>query len=615
MELKNQVKKYENWIIAFAAMGILAVFAGCRFDYFYDLNDDVLMKDILAGVYTGTPEGHNIQMLWLISAFISLFYRLAGGLPWYGIFLCVCHYGCFFLILKRSLNFCSTLYGKFAVALTEGFFFGGVFLEHLIFAQYTVTCTLLGGTAAFLFFTTDKSLPGREFVRKNIPAVLLVSVAYLIRSEMLLLVLPMICVAGTCKWGSEDRIFTKEHAFQYLTVIGLILGGILIGQLSHSIAYGSGEWRDFTEFFNNRTELYDFQKPPEYKEHQKFYESIGLSESEKVLLDNYNFGMDEEIDHVMVGEIAEYAGKNKSAEEPFGQKLVMKLKDYVYRLSHGAGAAGSDYPWNYMVILGYMAVFFTALPMRNNLTPLSQTGRLQRGAGIYMKNAVGAAWKLIFLFAVRTALWMYILMRDRAPERITHSLYLMELCILAAMVLVQWSEIGKIKIKRMGGILVAGCFGLSVLAVFHGSVKAVSLRQAEREKVNGLYRELYTYLSEEENAGNFYFIDVYSSVSDGGIPYSEKMFQDVDNSLDNYDIMGGWACKSPLQRKKLALFGIENMEAALKDREDVYFIRKKSEDMQWIFDYYEDHGTPVGARLVKQVAGVFEIYALSGQRT
>ena len=40
MELKNQVKKYENWIIAFAAMGILAVFAGCRFDYFYDLNDD-----------------------------------------------------------------------------------------------------------------------------------------------------------------------------------------------------------------------------------------------------------------------------------------------------------------------------------------------------------------------------------------------------------------------------------------------------------------------------------------------------------------------------------------------------------------------------------------------
>ena len=103
MGVKYQLKKYENWIIALAALAALVLFTGFKFDYFYDLNDDVLMKDILAGVYTGTPEGHNIQMLWLISAFISLFYRLAGGLPWYGIFLCVCHYGCFFLILKKRM--------------------------------------------------------------------------------------------------------------------------------------------------------------------------------------------------------------------------------------------------------------------------------------------------------------------------------------------------------------------------------------------------------------------------------------------------------------------------------------------------------------------------------
>lgn len=606
MELKNQLRKYENRIIALAALCILGIFAGCRFDYFYDLNDDVLMKDILAGVYTGTPEGHNIQMLWMISAFISLFYRLAGRLPWYGIFLCACHYGCFYLILKRSLAFCKTWWGKLAVAFTEGLLFGGVFLEHLIFAQYTVTCTFLGGTAAFLFFTTDIRLSGREFVRKNIPAVLLVSVAYLIRSEMLLLVLPMICVAGTAKWGSEDKIFTKEHAFKYFTVIGLILGGILMGQVSHMIAYGSKEWRDFTEFFDNRTELYDFQKPPEYEEHKEFYESIGLSESEKVLLDNYNFGMDEEIDHVMVGEIADYAGKTKSAKEPFGPKLILKLKDYTYRFSHGAGAVGSDYPWNYVVILGYMAAFFTAIPKKSR-------GEQKKNGSAYIKNAFGAAWKLIFLFGVRTALWMYILMGDRAPERITHSLYLMEFCILAAMIFVQWSEVESAKAKRLGGILAAGCFGLLALMTFPDSVESVSLRQREREKVNALYRELYTCLSEGENKENFYFIDVYSSVSDAGIPYSEKMFRNVDNSLDNYDIMGGWACKSPLQRKKLALFEIENMEMALKDREDVYFVRKASEDMEWIFEYYEGHGTPVEAQLVEQVAGVFEIYALHGK--
>ena len=84
------------------AVAVLGVFAALRFDYYYDLNDDVLMKDILAGVYTGTPEGHNIQMLWLVSAFISLFYRMIGTLPWYGLFLCLCHFGSLFSDSKKK---------------------------------------------------------------------------------------------------------------------------------------------------------------------------------------------------------------------------------------------------------------------------------------------------------------------------------------------------------------------------------------------------------------------------------------------------------------------------------------------------------------------------------
>ena len=135
MGVKYQLKKYENWIIALAALAALVLFTGFKFDYFYDLNDDVLMKDILAGVYTGTPEGHNIQMLWPVSAFISLFYRAAGDIPWYGLFLCICHYGMFFLIVKRSLGFAATLPGKLLAVFVESMLFTGLFLEHLVFAQ------------------------------------------------------------------------------------------------------------------------------------------------------------------------------------------------------------------------------------------------------------------------------------------------------------------------------------------------------------------------------------------------------------------------------------------------------------------------------------------------
>lgn len=601
MELKSIWEKNKNWIIALWAVILLGIFAGSRFDYYYDLNDDVLMKDILAGVYTGTPEGHNIQMLWPVSAAISLFYRAAGSLPWYGIFLCACHFGCFFLILQRSLTFVHSSWGKVLTAMMESLLFCGLFLSHLIYAQYTVTCALLGGTAAFLFYTTDITLSSGEFIKKNIPAVLLVSAAYLIRSEMLLLVLPMICVAGAAKWGSEKKIFTKEHSLKYLTVIGLILAGLLIGQAAHMIAYGSGEWRTFTAFFNNRTELYDFQEIPDYEENRAFYEEVGLSKSEKILFDNYNFGMDEEIDEKLIGQIAGYAGRNKSAGEPFMPKLAEKLKFYLYRFTHGPQDTGSDYPWNYAVILGYLAAFLLAVPGRDkNGIPQDKK------AGEYVKNAFGAAWKLIFLFAVRTALWMFILMRERDPERITHSLYLMELCILAAMALTEWKMLLSRKTRWVSGFLTMAAFMILAVVMLPSSIRMTERQQVEREEINAPYRELYGYLSSEENAENFYLIDVYSTVS-----YSEKMFEDVDNSMDNYDIMGGWACKSPVQRKKLAVFGIENMEQALKDRENVYFVRRNSEDMQWLFDYYEDHDTPVEAVLIKTVAEVFEIYEVN----
>lgn len=592
MVFKETGKNWENWITALVLALLLCLAGGGMFDFYYDLNDDVLMKDILAGVYTGMPEGHNIQMLWPISGLLSLLYRLAGGLPWYGMFLCVCHFGCIFLILGRSLSLCKGLWGKVLVAAVEMLFFAGFFMEHLVFAQYTVTCTLLGGTAAFLFYTTEITLTPKQFIRKNIPSVLLVTAAYLIRSEMLLLVLPMICVAGVAKWGSEEKIFTKEHAVKYLSVIGLILLGMGLGQLAHRLAYSSPEWRTFTEFFDNRTELYDFQAPPSYEAHKEFYDSIGLSESEKVLLDNYNFGMDEEIDEKLVGEVAAYAGRVRSEEKPFLEKLKEKLVFYGYRFTHGPEDTGSDYPWNYLVILEYLMVFLAGLCFHG-----SRKEALQKGFSV--------TWKLAFLFLVRTLLWMYILMGERDPVRITHSLYLMEAAILGAMLFAEMGKERKERAVRFFGTLWGGILLVLCIAVLPETLLQIRTQQQQREESNAPYEELYEFLSGEENRENFYLMDVYSSVA-----YSEKMFQDVDNSLANYDIMGGWACKSPLQRKKLAAFGITNMEAALKDREDVFFIRRKTEDMAWLSAYYAGHGTPVTAVLQETVGGEFEIYAV-----
>lgn len=589
MVLKAFYKKNQNLLFTFAGLLILGFFIGLRYDYYFDLNDDVLMKDILAGVYTGEPEGHNIQMLWPVSAFISLLYRMAPSLPCYGLFLCACQYGSLGLVIHRSLGFCKTAWGKALLVLTEIVLAAGLLLTPMVAVQYTITCTMLASAAAFLFFTTDITLPAGEFIKKNIGTVLLVVLAFWIRSEMLLLVTPLICGAGVIKWGSEKVIFTKEHAFKYLTVIGSILAGLLISQLCHNIAYGSKEWKKFTEYFNNRTELYDFQVLPEYEPHRDFYESIGLAESERDLLDNYNFGLSEEIDEKIVGEVATYAAKNRSAEKPLAERLKTALGAYYRRTVYGPSHNESDFPWNRVIMISYLAVFVTALIQTEEK---------------FLRKVFQIGWKLAFLASVRSVLWIWLISRDRVPARISNSMYCMELCILLGML---FTELRKLLQKQNAAVLLAGAlYALLGVSILQTAVARTDADVALKAENNLRYNKLYAYLSEEGNQDNFYFIDVYSSVS-----YTEKMFENVDNSMDNYDIMGGWACKSPIWRKKLRAFGIENMEQALTAKPNVYYVQELGAGMEWLYRYYEDQGKTIVLEPVDAPVEEFEIYQLS----
>ena len=48
----KHIRKYENQIIGLGFILVLIVFTAIRYDFYFDMNDDVFMKDILSGVYT-----------------------------------------------------------------------------------------------------------------------------------------------------------------------------------------------------------------------------------------------------------------------------------------------------------------------------------------------------------------------------------------------------------------------------------------------------------------------------------------------------------------------------------------------------------------------------------
>ena len=63
MKLHKYWNKYGNYAVIVLTVLVNAIAMAVCFDYYYDLNDDVMMKDVMAGVYAGTPDGHNMQTL------------------------------------------------------------------------------------------------------------------------------------------------------------------------------------------------------------------------------------------------------------------------------------------------------------------------------------------------------------------------------------------------------------------------------------------------------------------------------------------------------------------------------------------------------------------------
>ena len=608
MEYGKRIKSNENCIPALIFIVINVVLMGICFDFYYDLNDDTMMHDIMSGVYSGTPDGHNMQTLYPLGALIALCYRLCRSVPWYGLFLCLCQFGSFYLIGVRLCELFGSVYRRFLLLLGLSLCMWGICLPHLISIQYTITCALLSAAAVFLFLTTPDGLGTRQFIVKNIPSVILVVAAYQLRSEMLLLTFPLICLAGLCRLVEEEKIFFKKNLWKYGGVLGMILVGMFLSFAADEVAYGSAQWKDFRDFFDARTTVYDFY--PELITDENYsgeLTDLGVAPYQQTLLNNYNFGLDEAIDTELMTRLADYAVHAIGASKDWSKIFREKFALYRYRTFHSG-----DAPYNVMVLWAYAAVFLAGFrEARRSGTQdgseqdasVNRAGSGEQDNRLYSKPAEQGvllrydfAWQLILLIAVRSGLWMFILMRGRDPVRITHSLYLAEFAMLTGM-LVRRLPTGRIDTScAVRGSTATGngvARGMAVLAglilagALTGNLTAVREDQNRREWVNTDRDEIDAYCREHEE--NFYFEDVYSTVS-----FSRRMFDGSDNGYANYDIMGGWMCKSPLYYEKLQRSGIEDAEEALCEGKNVYLIMSDLEaaerGVDWITDYYTVQG-------------------------
>lgn len=237
----------------------------------FETNDDRVIAELLGGVVTGQPTGQVLSLRILLGGSIAFLYRLAGGIPWYGIFLigaaavsyCLLAY-VFLQTGQRTTEKIPGLLGAVFVLLCGLHPFGRV--------GYQMTAGLLAacGYGAVLGLPKKRG----SWVLLGI----LEFLAYQLNPEAFWIVLPagalLILVSV---WGAEEkqRRLLGDGGIAFGIVLGIVLISML-GEILFGGYFSHNAW-EIREYEKIRTRAVTTYGIPEPENMQEVLERYGVS--------------------------------------------------------------------------------------------------------------------------------------------------------------------------------------------------------------------------------------------------------------------------------------------------------------------------------------------------
>lgn len=572
-------KKKIFWITGAVFAVLLAVSILCPQVYY--LNDDVAIRSILSGSYTGRPDGHAIYMKYPLTGVISLLYKLAGGVPWFELFM-----GGFFLlsisvILCRGREMIFRIHRKageasepervkhFTLFAILAVFCGLLFLPHYIAQHYTIVAAMLGGAAIFLVVTAKNDLgeDRRTHLEKSLLPVAMLILCYCIRSQVFFLLVPF--WGAALLWQLCSGTVRLKLSGIYQQVVCVVVCVALCSVWNEAM-YSSSEWQDYKIYNERRTSLYDYGGFVPFETYQMLYEISGIGQDEYNVMEQYNISLDQTIDGDVMGRAAELFHKVAGDGLSMTQKLKESLKEYYYQIRY------SSVSLPYLMLSAYLALLIFALKQKS----------------------IKKFLMLLSLGAGRSLIWVYLIYKGRFPERISTSLYILEGMLLAGLLLgeltmfhgeadgrkhklpekdtsVRWSALA-------GRIIPVGIMAGFLLWVLTSGISQFmkSYGDAEERKENQLaWKAMQEYCS--RNIDSRYLLDVYSMVG-----YAGELYEKLPD-FENYMLMGGWLVRSPLMMERLEEMGATDGALALGQGEKVFLIAGAGKDVSWLGEYMD----------------------------
>lgn len=573
--LRNFINKTKD-IWGFLSVAIVLAAIGLVCPLVYGLNDEAVIQSILSGAYLGQPDGHAIYMRYPLSGAISGLYRISDEVSWLTLFFALSIAVCSYVVLKLVGEAGKEKGTRFLSLLLTGILLVAVLFQHYVVMYYTIIAALLGGTAILLYLSEEQN--NRIISKRKVLSLLLFFLCYMVRGQVFVLTLPFFLVAvlwKACDCNRENLVGRIKGFACYGAILSI---GILTLLLIHEVAYGSEEWKEYHQFNEARTEYYDYTLLLPYDEYAEMYQEVGVSKEQFGLLERYGLVLDEQIDAGLLQKLAEKTNEERLQHGGLSDIVAKELEKYCYRTTHR-----EDFPYNAVVLMLYLSVGVCCILHRK------------------YKHIV----LMLCLGFGRSFIWMYLMVRGRYPERVTVSLYLIEILLLLGLLLGfvrKWQPFVTLeKGKKVFSLVLLGVCVAFVLPVTCSRVKDAYCLAKTQENVQLEWEELRSYMAEKEDA--FFYLDVNAL---NGV--AEMQYREVE--YENYMRIGSWLLYSPLMKEKQERTGYDEVLETLLNRQDTYIVFDETWGSEWFENYVVNSGRDIRLVLCDTV-GKYCVYRVT----
>lgn len=511
----------------------------------YSTNDDRMIAEIVSGQFTGKPESYGIQMTYGFTWFLSKLYEITRSLNWYGIVLIGVQIFSFGTILYRLQSFSEKWMNKLYILVAAILAFVGLWLKVYVQLTYTTTAAFVGMAAIFWYATSKTNW-------KNVlMAVLLANIAFCIRPNIFYMFVPATGLVYLWKLiGKKDfKKLTIGAPFAILAVTAVLF-------VINAAAYSKEGWKEFRDFFDVRTNVYDYYDLLSYEEYPELYEPYGISEEEFNMMRVYNY--------TVLGDLPkeffpQYLEACEAMEKEQGITFVSKSVDAVKTFNKDvfSNAYGTE-----NTVLFIAAVVLLILLIWKKNYPLA----------IY----------LAIQSAVLCVVWLYFTYWGRAIERIQMTMSLIFLAVILH-VLYEMSDMYSGRIEKAdkinGKAKISMVLGAGVLLI----AAAINFRDFRADNIAKTYwygdvQTIKEYCAQDPD--RLYYMDIATMTE----LYGKCTIKNTEPEYINYISMGDWSAYCPHYEEKLERHGVKNIAQSITD-ENTYVIMLHNYQLKCMKEY------------------------------